>query len=328
MKRFLTPEDLHTDWMLLPAERDLLANKSRKTHVGFSVLLKYFQIEGRFPASAREIPLVVADFVARQLDATVDSWLMYSWDGVTIKRHRMEIREWCGYREATRRDLCDLKNWLIADALPQDDRVERLREALLERCRHLKIEPPTSDQISRLILSALAKHEKRFCIAITGNLNEAMQEQLHALLQTQTSDDGEWTTWQTLKSDPGKAGINSIKDAVVRLLIVRRIGLPTGLFKGVPPKLLERYAKRAAVEEPFELRRHTTPLRSTLMAAFLLRRSEELTDHLVDLLVETVHKMGKKAEKRIDEGIGAALQKAPSKMTKLDRIAKASVQAP
>lgn len=324
----MTPEDLHTDWLLLPTERDLLANKSRKTHVGFSVLLKYFQIEGRFPASPREIPLVVADFVARQLDAVVESWLTYPWNGVTIKRHRMEIREWCGYREATRRDLYDLKNWLIADALPQDDRVERLREALLQRCRHLKIEPPTSAQISRLILSALAEHEKRFGITIAGNLSEAMQVQLHELLQTQTSDDGEWTTWQTIKSDPGKAGIDSIKDAVVRLQIVRRIGLPTDLFKGVPPKLPERYAKRAAVEEPFELRRHTAPLRSTLMAAFLLRRSEELTDHLVDLLVETVHKMGKKAEKRIDEGIGAVLQKAPSKMTKLYRIAKASVQAP
>ena len=328
MKRFLTPEDLQTDWLLLPAERDLLANKSMKTHVGFSVLLKFFQLEGHFPASVKEIPLAAADFVARQLDATVENWLTYPWDGVTIKRHRMEIREWCGYREATRGDLNDLKIWLIADALPQDDRVERLRETLLQRCRHLQLEPPTIDQIRRLILSALATHEKQFCKSITGNLSSATLEQLNTLLQTQESDDGEWTHWQALKSDPGRAGIESIKDAVVRLQIVRKIGLPADLFKGIPPKLQARYAKRAAVEEPFELRRHAIPLRSTLMAAFLLRRSEELTDHLVDLLIETVHKMGKKAENRIDNSLSDALQKAPSKMAKLYRIAKASVETP
>jgi hypothetical protein len=145
MKRFLAPEDLQTDWLLLSTERDLLVNKSMKTHVGFSVLLKFFQLEGRFPSSAKVIPLAAADFVAKQLDATIENWLTYPWDGVTIKRHRMEIREWCGYREASRSDLTDLKNWLITDALPQEDRVERLRETLLQRCRHLKMEPPTID---------------------------------------------------------------------------------------------------------------------------------------------------------------------------------------
>jgi TnpA family transposase len=180
----------------------------------------------------------------------------------------------------------------------------------------------------RLILSALATHEKQFCKSITGNLSSAMLEQLDTLLQTQESDEGEWTLWQTLKSDPGRAGIDSIKDAVVRLQIVRRIGLPADLFKGILPKLQARYAKRAAVEEPFELRRHAIPLRSTLMAAFLLRRSEELTDHLVDLLIETVHKMGKKAEDSIDSSLSDALQKAPSKMAKLYRMAKASAETP
>jgi TnpA family transposase len=64
------------------------------------------------------------------------------------------------------------------------------------------------------------------------------------------------------------------------------------------------------------------------MSAFLHRRSEDLTDHLADLLVETVHKMGKKAERRIDVGLGEALQKAVGKMAKLYRMAKAAVDAP
>lgn len=272
--------------------------------------------------------MLAVEFIARQLDSTVSDWKTFPWDGASIKRHRMEIRTWCGYREANRRDLDDFKVWLVEVTLDKIDREDKLQEVLLQRCRQLKIEPPTLDQLDRLIQSALAEHESRFCKVTAGSIDKTIVKRLDSLLQVQTTDEGDWTFWQNLKGDPGKAGLDSIKEAVFRLQSVRRIGLTADLFSGVPPKLLERYAKRAAVEEPFELRRHAIPLRVTLMAAFLHRRSEELTDHLADLLIETVHKMGKKAEKRLDTGLGEALQKAPSKMAKLYRIAKASLETP
>jgi len=49
MKCNLTNDDLQSDWLLLQTERVLLVGKSWKTHVGFCVLLKFFQKEGRFP---------------------------------------------------------------------------------------------------------------------------------------------------------------------------------------------------------------------------------------------------------------------------------------
>lgn len=321
-------EELQIDWLLLPSERDLLINKSRRSHAAFSILLKFFQIEGRFPASSREVPLPAIQYVVQQLDAKMEDWKLYPWDGATAKRHRAEIREWCGYREATHHDKKDLKRWLIAEILPNQAREDKLHETMIQHYQQLRIEPPATEQLRRLIQSAIVEHENRFCTAITSALTPTILKRMDALLLVHPADDGDWTVWQNLKSDPGKAGIDSIKEAVIRLQTVRDIGLPPDLFKDVSPKLLERYAKRVAVEEPFELRRHAAPLRATLIAAFLHRRSEELTDHLVDLLIETVHKMGKKAEKRIDEGLGEALQKAPSKMVKLYRIAKASVEAP
>jgi len=64
------------------------------------------------------------------------------------------------------------------------------------------------------------------------------------------------------------------------------------------------------------------------MASFLIRRSEYLTDHLADLLIETVHKMSKKAERKVEDGMGEVLHKASSKMVKLYEIAKASIGSP
>jgi Domain of unknown function (DUF4158) len=73
----MTDDDLAADWFLLPEERNLLANKSRTTHVGFSILLKYFQLEGRFPASPKEIPPSIVQYVAYQLDSTAEDWDAY-----------------------------------------------------------------------------------------------------------------------------------------------------------------------------------------------------------------------------------------------------------
>jgi hypothetical protein len=46
---------------------------------------------------------------------------------------------------------------------------------------------------------------------------------------------------------------------------------------------LKAYQQRAAIEEPYELRRHSPALRATLLAAFCQRRMQELTDTLVEL---------------------------------------------
>ena len=318
------------EWLILPEEERLLANRTPHGRLGFAVLLKFFQVKGRFPNRKGEVGKDILASIAEQIGTPIEAWHDLDWEGRTIKRHRSDIREWCGFREVTLSDLENFRRWLVEEIIPQGYRADRVREALTQRCRDLHIELPASDHSNRLIQSAFQEQETRFCETLVQNLSSTTLERMDALIQIQESvgDEGEWTAWQTLKSDPGKAGLESVKEADARLQTVREIGLPEVLFKDIPPKLLERYAKRAAVEEPFELRRHTTPLRATLMAAFLNLRSEELTDHLVDLLVETVHKMGKKAESRIDESLSEALQKAPSKMAKLYRIAKASVEAP
>jgi hypothetical protein len=193
------------------------------------------------------------------------------WEGRTIKYHRAEIREWLGFREATREDVATLEAWLIDEILDREHRMDRLKDATLGRCRKLLIEPPAAEQIRRLVGSAVQRHETRFCEAISRKLDSAKMARLDTLLQIDPSekDKGGWTLWQTLKGEPGKAGLASVKDVTSRLPLLRKVGLPADLFKGVPPKLIERYAKRAAVEEPFELRRHAGPLKVTLMVAFL-----------------------------------------------------------
>ncbi|MFI9627322.1 DUF4158 domain-containing protein [Streptomyces sp. NPDC052042] len=59
-----SPEELLANWTLVDGDWDLVANKSRTTRLGFSLLLKFFELEGRFPDVLEEVPLAAVEYVA------------------------------------------------------------------------------------------------------------------------------------------------------------------------------------------------------------------------------------------------------------------------
>jgi hypothetical protein len=50
------------------------------------VLLKYFQLETRFPRDRQDIPPVVVDYLAQQLGTTPETLEDYDWHGHTGRR--------------------------------------------------------------------------------------------------------------------------------------------------------------------------------------------------------------------------------------------------
>ena len=88
MKRQWTTDELVEHWTLLPDELALLANKTGATRLGFAVLLKWFQQEGRFRQTKQEIPSVIVPHVAKQVGVPADQYAQYSWQGRTIEYHR------------------------------------------------------------------------------------------------------------------------------------------------------------------------------------------------------------------------------------------------
>ncbi len=64
MRQDWEPEDLLAAWTLVEDDWRLVANKTGATRLGFAVLLKFFEQEGRFPTSAEEVPRQVVDYVA------------------------------------------------------------------------------------------------------------------------------------------------------------------------------------------------------------------------------------------------------------------------
>jgi hypothetical protein len=152
MRREWSPEELIESWTLLGQDWTLVGNKSGATRLGFALLLKFFEVEARFPRNADELPPVAVTYVGEQVKVAPALLAAYSWSGRSIKYHREQIRDAFGFREFTRGDEDKLAGWLAEEVCPVELRDQQLREALLVRCRAERIEPP--GRVDRIIGSA------------------------------------------------------------------------------------------------------------------------------------------------------------------------------
>ena len=88
MQRVWEPEDLVAAWTLVEPDWDLVANKTGHSRLGFALLLKFFELEARFPSDAGELPAAAVDYVAAQVKVSPDQLAKYAWSGRTIEYHR------------------------------------------------------------------------------------------------------------------------------------------------------------------------------------------------------------------------------------------------
>ena len=212
--------------------------------------------------------------------------------------------------------------------------MDRLKAAVHERCRLLHIEPPTPERIDRLIRSAIAEYEREFCEALVSQLSPETQAQLNALLLPteplfqDTVDEPGRALLHELRADSGRASLESAQEEIAKLERARSFHLPPDLFAALSPQVLRSYRQRVSAEEPHELRRHPAPLRATLLAAFCRLRGQEITDNLVDLLIETVHHLAANAEQRVERELIEDLKRVSGKNSLLFRMAEAALTHP
>ena len=334
MKRHWTDNELKEDWRLFPAERKLVKqHRGLHDQLGFAVLLKFFQNEGRFPCHRNEIPAEAISYLAQQLEMPTENYRAYDWNGRSIKRHRAKIRAFTKFRQATAQDIQELKTWLGAKIVPYQRQVEALIDIVYDHCRALRIEPPTGDRLRRLIHSVLASYDDQFCHDILGKLMAETRKRLDTLVATTAGSEGESSApersiLQDLKLDPGRLSLETIRDELAKLERLRACSLPADLFRGISLHILETYRQRAVAEESYEIRRHPEALRFTLLASFCWTRQQEIIDALVELVIGTVHHIKTHAENRVTKSVIADIRRVSGKTELLFKLSEAALAQP
>ncbi len=327
-------------WILTSSDHALVMAKHPVNRLGFAMLLIFFRDHGRFPRRLAEIDPATVHMIAQQIAVARPAGDTLNLSARTVERHRAEIRTLLGFREATVADADGLEAWLqdqIATAGTDPDSLVVLLEA---QCRALLIEPPAADRVDRIVRAAIRAQDDRFYAGIRDRLAPETRIRLEALLRPADGAAGSDETGANrsattapavllrLRGSPGRPSLAGIQDELAKLEVIRAIALPGDLFDRVRPQDLERYRRRVAVEAPYELRRHPEPARLTWLAAFVHLRGRTLIDDLVDLLIETVHRIGARAERRVERDMLNDLRRVAGKPNLLFDVAGAALGQP
>ena len=300
----LDEDELIEHWTLVGDELRQVAGKRGATRLGFALLLKFYARHGRFPRGCGELPDEAVAYVARQVGVLASDLGFYEWDSRTVEYHRAQVRRFLGFRECT---VADAEK-LAGEVCQGERRPERVREELLKRCRQEGIEQPAPGRTNRIIGSGLREAEKALVAKVTGRIPAQVATRMNALIAAGGDDDdaedelGEdgRALFAQIRDDPGNVSLATVREEVAKLAAIRAIGLPSGVFAGIAPKVVAGWRDRAAMEFPSHLREdHPEEIKLTLLAALLYCRGREITDTLVDLLIATVHKINARAERRV-----------------------------
>src|ERR1700727_2346531 len=117
MKQHWSEEEAAECWALLPEEASLLSGLMDGQRLGFAVMLKFFQIEGRFPRDHNEIPPAAVKYIAQTLGANASRFAGYALATRNSKFHRARIRKFLEVRSSTNSDAKRALQWLEQQAL-------------------------------------------------------------------------------------------------------------------------------------------------------------------------------------------------------------------
>jgi hypothetical protein len=208
------PDELIDSWTLTGSDWDLIANKAGVTRLGFAVMLKFFEIEGRFPAYPEEVPPAAVRYVGSLVKVAPALFAKYAWAGRSIKYHRSQIRKVYGTRPPTEDDEDRWAQWLAEEMCSTETNRDRLASALLRRCRSEKVEPPSTGQVERVVASGCRRFDEVFAATTAGRLGPAVRGHLEELLARPN-------VLADLKADPGPLGLDTLLAEIGKLAMVR-----------------------------------------------------------------------------------------------------------
>ena len=90
--------------------KQLCEQRTQQGRLGLAVLLKFFQLEGRFPHDPKEVPLPAVEYLAEQLEVPALAWFDSPLKGRSGSRDREQLRTFRNRAAEARRQA--LANWL------------------------------------------------------------------------------------------------------------------------------------------------------------------------------------------------------------------------
>jgi hypothetical protein len=213
MRQHVTPQELLESFTIAPSERELLGTKSGASRLGCAVLLKYFQVEGRFPPRWHDVPREGLRHLAQSVGVSPEAYRPYDLDGRLARYHKDDIRQWTGFRHGNTTDAEAIKAWVCAHSRVDETTMPVLTDRLTQRYKQLQIALPTPGRLERLAHSAAPTVEEQFFARLTAALAPDTRQMIAARL----TDSLPHLSVSTFKTAPGGRSLDSLEAEVAKL---------------------------------------------------------------------------------------------------------------
>jgi len=221
-----------------------------------------------------------------------------------------------------KKDRSEVKQWLCSNLSFEHELID-IQIKAQQRFLETKICLPSDRIIKEVASSALFKIEEDFFKKVSRKIPKKIKKQIDRLIEGESE-----LGLSDLKKDPGRIGLKSLKQESKKLSVLRELKLPTNLFTDISKQQLLKLKRRIASESMHEIKRHPKYIKYSLFAAFTYVRIQEIADDLVDLLIQIIHKIGAKAERKVIKELVRDFKKVKKKDLLFCQVAEAAVNNP
>ena len=258
--------------------------------LGFGLQLVTVRYVGMFLEDPLDVPVVVLDFVAEQLNIADPSCVKrYTERAKTRFDHQWEIRRVCGLTEFAAVEA-ELRAWVAARSWTSGDGPKAIFTDAVGWLREREVLLPGVSTLVRLVARVRDDTTRRLWGVVEGLLTAGQRSVLDQLLEvppgSRVSDLERWRKGPPPRGS-GPAMIKAL-DQVAEVMGLGMAGL--GADGLVPPRRLAELSRYGMSADASQIRRHPDGRRlATLLATvrFLEGKSVDDTLELMDLLMST-----------------------------------------
>lgn len=324
MKQLWDTEELSLHWSLRIEELEFLKKKPYKNHIAVAIQLKFYRYFGCFPQKPENIAEPALLYIAEQLGIAIETYYNYDWNDRLGRHHRQEILDFLGVRKFIESDKSEIQCWLCKTIFPNGSSIKDSLESVLEWLHQNKIDRPAVFQLEKIIAASYSNFEKSLFESISNGLSDETK----AIIDYCLEDKIESMNFALLKSDPGRVSLDSVLKEIEKLEFINQLELPEQQLISLNTKIMNRIRFRAISETVWELKRHPVHIRYVLMSVFFYSRRSEIVDGLVELLVQIIHRLSVKAERKVTKTLMQDFRKVYGKDILLMRIAEVALDNP
>jgi TnpA family transposase len=297
------PAEIETDeldrffWLCDDDRRAMQPLRGAHNQLGFGLQIGCLRYLGFFPEDLQQVPSMVVEYVAEQLQLSTEVLTRYGQRGSTQRDHQRQIQALLGYRRSTPIDLLSLETWLLSRALEHDKPLLLFQMA----CDWLK-----QNQLIRIGTTRLEK-----CVATVRNqAQEATYEILKPLL-TQTicaaldklltvDDELERTRLSWLQRTPTDHNPTQILETLDKIIFLQQQGAESWDLSKLNPNHINHLAKVGSRATNQSLQRSNEMRRYPLLLAFLKQSLYNFTDDLIEMVNQRLWELYRKAKRNFE----------------------------